>query len=377
MNHKTEVELITELQQLKANQSEFLDAAVTQQSVSQYFDDTVFKAENAAILLKWPNALAHASELPEPGSFITRTLAGRSILLTRGDDNQVHAFLNVCRHRGTQLEANESGCAQRFTCPYHAWSYSSKGELLAAPQFESGFTGRDRHEFNLTPVPVCERFGLLWVIPSATAEPNFGMALDPLAEDLAALEMDTMQIAAQYTSIRKSNWKILVEGGLEAYHFKVAHRDTIGPYFARNLSSYQMLGPHIRSILPKTTLFDLEPEEQIDWRLRDHANVLYTLFPTTQLLVQKDHVVWISQNPVFASETQLTLSTLVPVSRAHQENYWARNHEITTTTLIEDFDIAESIQAGLNSGANTEFTFARFEGALAAFHSVLDAELAR
>ena len=377
MNHKTEVDLITELQQLKANQSEFLDAVVTQQSVSQYFDDDVFKTEKAAIFLKWPNALAHASELPEPGSFITRTLAGRSILVTRDDDNQVHAFLNVCRHRGTQLEAKSSGCARRFTCPYHAWSYSSQGELLAAPQFDSGFLGKDRQEFNLTPVPVCERFGLLWVIPATTAEPNFETILDPLAVDLAALEMDTMQIAAQYTSMRTANWKILVEGGLEAYHFKVAHRDTIGPYFARNLSSYQMLGPHVRSILPKTTLFDLEPNEQASWRLRDHANVLYTLFPTTQLLVQKDHVVWISQNPVSASETQLTLSTLVPASRAHEETYWARNHEITTNTLIEDFDIAESIQAGVTSGANTEFTFARFEGALAAFHSALDIELAR
>jgi len=377
MNHKTEVDLITELHKLYANRSEFLDADVTQQSVSQYFDNALFHAENAAIFLKWPNAVAHASELPEPGSFITRTLAGRSILLTRSDDNQIHAFLNVCRHRGTQLEAKSSGCAQRFTCPYHAWSYSPKGELLAAPQFESGFMGQDRHEFNLTPVPVCERFGLLWVIPAATAEPDFERMLDPLAEDLAALEVDTMQIAAQYTSIRKANWKILVEGGLEAYHFKVAHRDTIGPYFARNLSSYQMLGPHVRSILPKTTLFDLEPNEQANWRLRDHANVLYTLFPTTQLLVQKDHVVWISQNPVSESETQLTLSTLVPASRAHEETYWARNHEITTTTLIEDFDIAESIQEGLTSGANTAFTFARFEGALAAFHDVLDAEVAR
>jgi phenylpropionate dioxygenase-like ring-hydroxylating dioxygenase large terminal subunit len=377
MNHKTQVDLITELHKFKASQSEFLDACVTQQSVSQYFDDAVFKTENAAIFLKWPNAVAHASELPDAGSFVTRTLAGRSILLARGDDNQVHAFLNVCRHRGTQLETKSSGCAQRFTCPYHAWSYSPEGELLAAPQFESGFTGRDRLEFNLTPVPVCERFGLIWVIPAATAEPNFETVLDPLAEDLAALDMDTMQIAAQYMSTRKANWKILVEGGLEAYHFKVAHRDTIGPYFARNLSSYQMLGPHIRSILPKTTLFDLESSEQDQWRLRDHANVLYTLFPTTQLLVQKDHVVWISQNPISASKTQLTLSTLVPASRMHEETYWARNHDITTKTLIEDFDIAESIQAGLTSGANTEFTFARFEGALAAFHDVLNAELAR
>ncbi len=80
--------------------------------------------------------------------------------------------------------------------------------------------------------------------------------------------------------------------------FRVAHKKTIGPFYEDNLSTYQKLGPHLRSILPRTSLVDIAQDDPQDWRLRDHANILYNLFPLTSLLVQQDHVVWISQMPL-------------------------------------------------------------------------------
>ncbi len=168
--------------------------------------------------------------------------------------------------------------------------------------------------------------------------------------------------------------EILVEGGVEAYHFKIAHRSTIGPYFEDNLSSYRTYGDHMRSVLPRTSLAALDPDDRATWRLRDHANILYNLFPSSQLLVQQDHVVWIRANPLSAGATELRIVTLAPPS--DDPEHWARNHAITTTTLDEDFVIGESIQSTAASGANNEMIFGRFEGALAKFNQTVERHLA-
>ena len=180
-----------------------------------------------------------------------------------------------------------------------------------------------------------------------------------------------MGIAAADRHRYRCNWKILVEGGLEAYHFKIAHRNTIGPYFEDNLSSYQLLGDHIRSVLMRASMRELAGMPQTQWRLRDHANIIYTFFPTTQLLVQGDHVVWINICPISATETELRLTTLAPKERLDEREYWSKNHNITVATLTEDFVIGESIQAGLASNANENMTFGRFEGALPRFNSLV------
>ena len=199
--------------------------------------------------------------------------------------------------------------------------------------------------------------------------------LGDMAAELEALQIEDMVVVHQDAPVHKANWKILVEGGIEAYHFKVAHRSTIGPHFEDNLSSYRMLGPHMRSILMRTSMAKLSAETRDSWRLRDHAQVLYTLFPNTALLVQSDHIAWINQEALSAGETRVRMSTLVPKADADRTEHWRRNHEITRVTLDEDFAIGESIQSTLASGANQNMLFGRFEGALDAFNKVVEAHL--
>ena len=72
-----------------------------------------------------------------------------------------------------------------------------------------------------------------------------------------------------------------------------------------------------------------------------------------------------------ATETELRLVTLAPISRLEEDDYWENNRRITSNTLNEDFVIGESIQAGLATGANEHLTFGRFEGALPEFNRVV------
>ena len=371
MERETEIGLIEELLGLREAKSHYLDDEIEFNSVDQYQSEAIFQRERDQMFARLPAVAAHVSELPNPGDFVKREIAGRSILVTRDAQGEVHAFLNICRHRGTQLVDDESGCKHRFTCPYHAWSYANTGELVSVPHMDTGFPDLDKAEYSLKSLQCEERFGFIWVIATPDVSFDFDAYYAPIAAEAEGLDLANMAIAHEEKKVHKSNWKILVEGGIESYHFKVAHRKTIGPYFEDNLSSYQMLGDHMRSVLMRSSMHVLRDQPTDQWRLRDHANIIYTFFPTTQLLVQKDHVVWINSRPVSAGETELRLATLAPKSRLAEEAYWEKNHQITSTTLNEDFVIGESIQNGFASGANDVITFGRFEGALPEFNRTI------
>ena len=319
--------------------------------------------------------VAHHSEVANSGDFVKREVANRSALVTRDSEGIARVFHNICRHRGTRLVDESQGCKHRFTCPYHAWTYSNQGDLISAPHLQSGFPDLDKATYGLKEIRSVERFGFIWMVLSDDADVDIDTYFEPIAQDASAVGLDDLAIAADQSSVHQCNWKILVEGGIESYHFKVAHRKTIGPYFEDSLSTYQMLGSHMRSVLMRSSMHTLSSSDRSTWRLRDHANIIYTFFPLTQFLVQQDHVVWINSNPIGPNQTELRLVTLVPKSKLNEEAYWAKNHAITTTTLAEDFAIGESIQSGLSSGANQVLTFGRFEGALKTFNDLVDSYL--
>ncbi len=375
MQRETEIELANEILSLHEQKSAYLVDAASSRPVEHYFDPDRFSLERDRILRATPQPLAHTSELPSAGSFLRRGLAGLPVLLTRDAEGEVHAFLNVCRHRGTRLVDDERGCKARFSCPYHAWTWSNRGELIGVPHEAQGFPDLDRGQLGLKRLGAVEKHGWIWVAGASADAPDIDRVLEGLADDFDWFGAADAEIVQTDVEIRPVNWKILVEGGIEAYHFRVAHRDTIAPYFFDNLSTYRSFGPHMRSVLAKRTLADLTDEPVETWRLRDHAQVLYSIFPTNQFLVQSDHFAWIQSEPLSANSTRVRLSTLAPRDRLETEAdraHWAKNHAITTKTLAEDFDIGESIQSGLESGANDRLNFGRFEGALADFNEVVD-----
>ncbi|MEM9314789.1 MAG: SRPBCC family protein [Pseudomonadota bacterium] len=374
MDSATQVSLIGELRDLARAGSCYLDELEVQNPVAKYTDESHFAREQASLFQVMPRIAAHASELPSANSFLRREIAGRSVLITRDSEGDVHAFLNVCRHRGARLVDDDSGCRAAFSCPYHAWRYSNRGELLKVPFAEQGFPDLDMASSGLVRLAVAERSGFIWVTPSADIAMDIDSYLGPLAEDLAWLDGASLEIKAESVRERRANWKILIEGGIEAYHFRIVHRKTIGPHFPNNLSSYQSFGDNIRSILPRAGVGDIDMASLGPDEIRDRANVLYTFFPLTNLLVMQDHIVWIDNEPLAPDCTRLRFCTLAPRENTDEE-HWLRNDAIAQDTLAEDGEVGESIQRGIDSGANTAFRFGRFEGALAAFNASIDRHL--
>lgn len=379
MDTPTQHALIEEILGLSAAQSAYLDESVATSDVRHYTDPDRFAAEMEKVFRAHPIPAVHCSELPESGSFLRRQLGGIPVLISRDRNGQTHAFINVCRHRGARLVNEETGCKSTFSCPYHGWTWSNSGELRGIPHQKQGFPEIDKSQYGLHRLPCEERHGWIWIQPTSGSSMDLDAHLAEITPDLNWLGMGNMRVAHTDIVDCGANWKILTEGGIESYHFRVAHAATIGPFFPDNLSTYQMLGLHMRSILPRVTMDELRDLPKADWVLRDHANIVYTFFAGTQWLVQQDHVVAIQAEPIAADRTILRMSTIVPAESdpydSHQEAHWARNHAITKRTLTEDFDIGEAIQQGLNSGANDRLTFGRYEGALDRFNQLVNDRL--
>ena len=101
-----------------------------------YTSEEFFRLEQRKYLRKMWMAAAFEAELAEPGDAKPVTVAGLPIILVRGDDGEIRAFHNVCRHRGMMVLGEPCQRLKQFTCPYHAWNYGLDGNLIRAPFFD-------------------------------------------------------------------------------------------------------------------------------------------------------------------------------------------------------------------------------------------------
>lgn len=378
MNREIQIQSLEALYGLDQRGSAFLDERVTTSPIERYTSQARFDAEQEDIFRQRPIIAAHASELPVNGAFVTLRKAGLPLLLTRDRDGRAHAFLNVCRHRGARLVHEEKGCGNAFSCPYHAWTYGNNGELRGIPHQEQGFPDIDKAANGLRRLPVAERLGFIWIVANPQIDSyDFEPFLSVLEQEFDWIDMAGHAVAHTEFIECGSNWKLLLEAGLEAYHFRIAHKHTVGPHMMDNLSSYEMFGQNIRSVLPRTSLPSLDPADRDNWDFRELANVVYTLFPSTQILTLQDHYAWICVEPTGPGKTIIRLATVAPAADITPEkaDHWKRNHAISKATLSEDFDICADIQSGLASGANDALTYGRYEGALDRFNLEIETAL--
>src|SRR5205814_9993633 len=144
----------------------------------RFTDQARFEREKQKLFLERPQFIAITGDLPEPGDYYATDIAGRPILLTRGKDGKVHAFLNACRHRGVKIAEEGCGKAQRFTCPYHGWVYNNEGALIGVPTKEA-FEPEQLRNRGLIELPCVERIGMIVVHPQPDGAVEFDEFLGP------------------------------------------------------------------------------------------------------------------------------------------------------------------------------------------------------
>lgn len=168
----------------------------------------------------------HESELPEPGSFQSRKVGGRPVILARTEQNEIHAFLNACAHRGASVCNEASGKTKRFSCPYHGWSYSTEGKLVGLPG-HSAYGGQGQlPDIGLTKLPLQSYRGFLFICaqePSCSLKDYLGPATQyiDLVCDQSEAQLEVIPNSIQHGL--HANWKLLAENGVDAYHLPYTH----------------------------------------------------------------------------------------------------------------------------------------------------------
>ena len=193
-----------------------------------FVDPAILQLERDRIFDRCWLYLGHASEIANPGDFLTRMVAGRSLLFTRDKDGALHAMFNTCPHRGAQVCRERQGNARAFICFYHGWTFAQNGELRAQPGKESYDPDFNRDgDANLVHVPrfeVYRDFAFICFDPSAlTLREYLAGAADYL--DILADQSDvgmTIIGGTQEYSIA-ANWKLLTENSIDGYHAATTH----------------------------------------------------------------------------------------------------------------------------------------------------------
>ena len=209
-----------------ANQSEFKNGLPALAYTSAEF----WSLEQTTLFSSRWVFVAFAHQLANPGDAQPVTVGGQPVLLIRGDDNQIRAFHNVCRHRCLKLVDEPKNCGKTIRCPYHSWIYTLRGDLKVTPFFG----GKDREspegfslqENGLVPINCAVWQDWVFVNLDGMAE-SFDVFVEPLKRQLAGSNIEAIKpVASIDLGVVETNWKFLMENFIEPYHVQFVHRTT-------------------------------------------------------------------------------------------------------------------------------------------------------
>ena len=314
---------------------------------SWYSDPEILRLEDERIFRRSWQYAGVGTAVAEPGAFFTCRVGGVPVVVVRGRDGELRAFVNVCRHRGHEVA---QGCGRRETlqCPYHAWTYDLDGSLRSAPRSERE-PGFDTAEWGLLPVLV-DTWGPLVLV-------NLDLAAAPLAETLGDLPAEiarrgldpaTLEYRGRSREIVvAANWKIVVENFLECYHCPVAHKS-----FSRLID----VDPDAYALTTsRWTSSQIAP-------VRDGKNQPYD--PAGEITESQFHFIWPNWTlNTLPGPAHLRVLVFQPLDAERTatfvDGFWAPGtpdeivEEITAFGTVvgqEDTELVESVHRGLRSG---------------------------
>jgi phenylpropionate dioxygenase-like ring-hydroxylating dioxygenase large terminal subunit len=330
-----------------------------------FTDPSAYHAETEALFRHYPLCVGPSCLLREPGEYFTFTDTGVPVVIVRGADRQVRAFLNQCSHRGAPVAVGRGRLkGNLFSCPYHAWTYALDGRLRGVPFQREGFPCLDRERLALRPVPVAEHAGLIFVLANpdgafdvAEVEAGMGADLRPFGLDDHFL-YDTARIPV------RQNWKSLMEGYHEFYHFQALHPNTIATMSFNNVGHYRQFGRNHCLSAPKLNIAELASQPESEWQPRNYVSFVYYFFPATVFFVVEDHFQLWRVYPVDAQNSVVYQSLFLPrlpASPEEEARYRDFFNMITKVVIDEDYWLGQMIQQGLDSGIARRMILGRNE----------------
>jgi len=344
--------------------------------LSAYTDESRFTEERQVVFFESPIAIALSLELPNAGDFQTQTVMGLPLLLTRDRDRKAHCFINVCRHRGAKVCSEDNGNQTRFSCPYHAWTYSNQGELIGI-YGEDSFGEVDRATMGLTELTCEERAGVIFACLTPGHQFDIDAWLGEFAEKLGTQKLADWHL---YTErfLDGSGWKATMDGYLEVYHHDSVHGKTVGPHTVGNLLVHDTYGAHQRMAFARKNIHELNDRPPESWdNPESFIRVVHSVFPNlsiSAILGGQCLVGFIYPGETSATTLtrQLILSAAAPTTEDEQAAVETFSQMTLQAVRDEDYALVATVQSGLGSGANDSFLVGRNEPAVQHYHCEID-----
>ena len=344
-------------------------AAASSPPASWYVSPAFHDLEQRAVFSKSWLFACPADHVAEPGSWSAGVHGTLPWVVARGDDGELRAFNNVCRHRGAEV-VQGTGCGE-LVCRYHAWRYLLDGSLRSAPR-AGAMQGFDRDGLGLRPLGV-QRWGPLVLIhrdPDAAA-----FVPGPLGDRLDAAGWADGTWVARRTYDVRCNWKVFNDNYLDGgYHIAHMHPSLDAQIDMRSYRTELLDGASLQTCPPTDG-----SATDIDVATRIGGGAHYA-WVHPSLMINR-------YGPV------LDTNTVIPIApdrclvhfdfwfqgdAQESADFVAASMEQSHTTQLEDIEISESVQRGMASGAFERGRYAPdHEGAIHHFHRILAGDLRR
>ncbi|MGH8244150.1 MAG: SRPBCC family protein, partial [Steroidobacteraceae bacterium] len=329
--------------------------------------------------------VGHASELPEPGDYLTFEFFGRRGFVLRGTDGVVRAFHNVCAHRAHAVVSGDRGrCAKHLTCMYHGWTYHLDGRnrSVSAPDTFPKF---DRSQFGLKPIELESFMGFLFV-RFVSGRPSVAEQMAPHAAELAHYRIEGMvPLDEPWTRELAIDWKNLVENYVEDYHFPMGHPGLSALMEARYdreffpggtmRLSHRMREKPLRSWSAQGYAKFLPVIEHLPEDMRRRWTYL-GLFPNVYFDVYPEWMDYFHVLPLGPGRTLIRCRSF-GYRDDRREMKAARFFcsRLNSRVQMEDEILTSSVQRGLESGAYTQGILSSKEVVLASFQDWIRARI--
>ena len=199
---------------------------------SWYTDPAILAAERATVLQHGWRYVGDAGAVASPGSYLAARAGGCPVVIARDGEGQLHASVNVCRHRGAEVAASR-GTASSLTCRYHGWSYRLDGSLESS-------VGTQVPDGVRLPAADAEAVGPLLFAASTPQQRRVQQTLRPfldLVNSVSGVDLATLRLRASIDHTVRANWKVLVENFIECYHCPLVHATTLPGYGRRDYTT--------------------------------------------------------------------------------------------------------------------------------------------
>ena len=189
-----------------------------------YYDKDFYQFEVEHILKKNWLCVGRWDQVEKPGDYFTLEMFGESIVIVRDRNEELHALINVCQHRWSQVVDDGSGNANMFTCPYHRWTYNLDGSLRGVSV--KPIKELDKKKCSMPKLAIEMWHGFIFVNFDFNAEP-LAPRLEPINHLLEKHEVSKYRLITDMEYQTTWNWKFSFETGYEAYHHAGVHCERI------------------------------------------------------------------------------------------------------------------------------------------------------